>query len=376
MNAPAWLSDEPLKQLISAWNALITSIYKIVGFAMLTLILVGLACYFGVNAFYLFADSWVAPVILSPHHERVLHVSSQALAHQHQRRKLEGELMELESLVATADRGIVLNEDFQRSFNSALSEEITSRKTYLAQAERLDHDQRESERAVMDTNQAFLETAAPELEAQYEAGLLDRATYTQARRSLAAMTQSELSLRQSVLQLSSVVRDSRRAVDSMQGALDPDAVGTAGEARSYDVLVMKQEFQRSVIESAHLRRERDNGVRLIGLLQESIASYDQLLVELDNSPYKRALVERVNLAFVPYENLDEVSEGRALYGCSAGLIWCRPVGRVITTLDGEVAVNHPLRSELVRGLMIEIDLDDASWAEEKALYLGSAPLFF
>jgi hypothetical protein len=52
------------------------------------------------------------------------------------------------------------------------------------------------------------------------------------------------------------------------------------------------------------------------------------------------------------------------------------VGRVITTLDGEVAVKHPLRSELVRGLMIEIDLDEASWAEEKALYLGSAPLLF
>ena len=375
MNAPAWLGGEPVKQLINAWNALITSIYKAVGFAVLSLILVGLACYFGVNAFYLFADSWVAPVILSPHHERVLQVSSQALAHQHQRRKLEGERMALESHVAAADRAIALNEGFQRSFTEALSEELSSREAYLEQAEHLELEHRESERAVMDANQAFLETAAPELEAQYEAGLLDRSSYTQARRSLAAMTQTELSLRQSGLQLSSVVRDSRRAVDSMHGALDPTAAETPPEARSYDVLVMQQEFQRSVIETHRLRRERANALRLVGLLEESIASYDQLLIELEASPYKRALRERVDLAFAPYENLDEVSEGRALYGCSAGLIWCRRVGRVVATLDGEVAVKHPLRSELVRGLMIEIDLEDARWAEDKALYLGSAPLF-
>ena len=70
-----------------------------------------------------------------------------------------------------------------------------------------------------------------------------------------------------------------------------------------------------------------------------------------------------------------MSEGKALYGCSAGLIWCRRVGAVVGVVDGEVTVKHPISNELVRGLMIEIDLGEGRWAEEKALYLGKAPLF-
>ena len=221
-------------------------------------------------------------------------------------------------------------------------------------------------------NQAFLDTAEPELEAQYQAGLIDRPTYVQTRRSLVALEQTELSLRQSGLQLSSVVRDSRRAADSMQGPLGEP--GASAAARSYDVLLMRQEFHRSVIETSRLRRERDDALLRIALMDETIASYDRILADINSSPYLRASAEPVHLAFVPYENLDEVSEGERLLGCSLGLVWCREVGRVGQVLDGEVSVKHPLLNELVRGLMIEIDLEDAKWAEEKALYLGSAPL--
>jgi hypothetical protein len=375
VTAPAWIAKDRVLELVSVWNAFITSVYKMVGFAVLSLILMGLASYFAVHMFYMFADSWVAPVILSPHHEEVLQLNRHALQQEHQLRLLEGERLVLMSQMATAERAIELNESFVESFPDVLAEELGSREAFLGQAEGLEREYLESQREMVRTNQEFLTTAEPELEAQYEAGLIDRTTYVQSRRNLASLEEIELSVRQTGLQLSSLVRDSRRAADSMVGTLGANGhVGIAAGSRSYDVLLMEQEFRRATIETAKLRRERDDAARRVGMLDEMIAGYERLRTEIQASPYLRALSQQVHLAFVPYDNLDEVSEGKRLVGCSAGLIWCQEVGQVRQVLDGEVTVRHPLLNELLRGVMIEINLEDARWAEHKALYLGSAPL--
>ncbi len=377
MNAPMSLLAEYSTNAVTAWNALVTSVYKLVGFAMLTLILIGLVSYFGLHVFYLVSDTWVAPVILSAHHERVLQLNTHAVQQANQRDLLTAERLAVVDTLQGAEQSIELERAFQASFGEAVAEELAARQEFLAEAAPLERKHRESQESVARANDAFVGVTEAELERQYAAGLIDRSSYVQARRGLTSIAQSELALRDRAVQLSSAIRDSQREIAAMRGTLGAAGSAVPGDmnATSYPALLMQRAYQQSLLDVVQLERERGSARRRLALIDASIARHDRLLAEIDASPYRRALGERITLAFVPYEHLDRVAERKALYGCRAGLLWCRRVGEVVSILDGEVTVKHPLSNELVRGLMIEIDLEQGRWAEEKALYLGKAPLF-
>jgi len=64
-------------------------------------------------------------------------------------------------------------------------------------------------------------------------------------------------------------------------------------------------------------------------------------------------------ALEPYENLDGVTNGTALYGCRLAMVGCHQVGTVIEVLPGEVTFKHPHRDSDVRGQMVELRMTDA-----------------
>jgi hypothetical protein len=77
---------------------------------------------------------------------------------------------------------------------------------------------------------------------------------------------------------------------------------------------------------------------------------------------------------VPYENLGGVRPGAQLYGCALMLLWCRPVGEVTQVLEGEVSLRHPVRQQMLRGVMVELSLGERQWAQEQLLHVGRPPL--
>jgi hypothetical protein len=142
----------------------------------------------------------------------------------------------------------------------------------------------------------------------------------------------------------------------------------------------EQWLVRREVEKVKLERENMSGRRVpIGQRIESlklrIKDQDAVVGRLAQSPYLKAIENKVTLAFVPNPNLKNIKLGTPLYGCAWGLVWCRKVGTVKAVLDGEVQDIHPHDESVQRGLMLEVSVSD--WgASQTVLFAGSKPLWF
>ena len=155
-----------------------------------------------------------------------------------------------------------------------------------------------------------------------------------------------------------------------------DEVGTTVDApKTPDQWLVRREFEK-----ARLEKENASGRRLpLGQRVESLSlrikDQDAVVGRLAQSPYLKAIENKVTLAFVSNQNLKNVKLGSPLYGCAWGLVWCRKVGTVKAVLDGEVQDIHPHDESIQRGLMVEVDVTE--WgASETVLFAGSKPLWF
>lgn len=143
----------------------------------------------------------------------------------------------------------------------------------------------------------------------------------------------------------------------------------------YEALMARRAYSESIIEREKAAARKKVIESQVERLNRSAARYDKLIAELQGSAYVQAIDRRVTVAFVPYENLDNVEEGMSIYACRWGLIWCREVGKVGTALKGEVTDTHPQTGSSLRGLMVEIRLADEEAAEEQALFVGKRPFW-
>jgi hypothetical protein len=165
--------------------------------------------------------------------------------------------------------------------------------------------------------------------------------------------------------------------DQFQQEFENTARGTPGAKSSevYEALVARRAYGESVIERERSAARKLVIGRRIERLDSAIARYDKLILEIQGSAYITATERKVTVAFVPYENLDNVESGMPIYACRWGLILCRQVGEVRAQLKGEVTDNHPQSGNGMRGVMVELDLDDREAAGEKALFVGKKPFW-
>jgi len=154
--------------------------------------------------------------------------------------------------------------------------------------------------------------------------------------------------------------------------VDPAALRGAA---AYEALVARRAYSESVIERERSAARKQVIGRQIERLDTSIKRYDALIGQIQGSAYIQAMDSKVTVAFVPYENLDNIEDGMSIYACRWGLIWCREVGTVGPQLKGEVTDTHPQTGNSLRGVMIEMRLDDREAAEERALFVGKRPFW-
>ena len=200
---------------------------------------------------------------------------------------------------------------------------------------------------------------------------------------------------QKVVEAQNQLADARTRASRLSGELATQEESLAANDRSIDAderflkevgsaadapKTAEQWLVRREVEKAQLDKDNKVGERApLGLQIEQqkhlIKDQEAVVNRLAQSPYLKAIENKVTLAFVANQNLRNIKLGTPLYGCFWGLVWCHKVGTVKAVLDGEVQDIHPHDESIQRGLMVEVDVTEGG-ANETVLFAGSKPLWF
>jgi hypothetical protein len=150
---------------------------------------------------------------------------------------------------------------------------------------------------------------------------------------------------------------------------------TVDQPKTPDQWLVRREVEKARLEKENMIGKRVPLGQRIESLDLRISDQNAVVNRLAQSPYLKAIANKVTLAFVANQNLKNVKLGTPLYGCFWGLVWCHKVGTVKAVLEGEVQDIHPHDESIQRGLMLEIDVTE--WGgSETVLFAGSKPLWF
>ncbi len=337
-------------------NKVVVDTYKVIGFAILTIIVFALVSYLGTTLFYVVSKSWSVPTVISPTDDRVVQLQTRLTEQQAQRDKLAADMRD-------ADRVIASQEEFQAAFRNALAADLKDRQTELSRLRSLSRHYSATRSQIERSNKDFSGYSRDRMEQEFSAHLIDRDALLSGSYQLAQIAHANLSLAEKEAELGTRTSEVSREAQSLESALR-----RGDQQLSYEVLKMTEDYRRSVLETEKARDDR-------AVLAQTIARYDQMIALLQASPYVRAAAKKATLAFAPYENLDGITAGTPVYGCSFAMLACHRVGSVVSVVPGEVIGRHPQQNEELRGRMLEIQLTDARWGEARVLFTRGAPLW-
>lgn len=346
-------------QKLGKW---IVSAYRLLGFAILTIIVVVLVGYIAQQAYFFVSNSWMVPMAVSASDERVVSLQAQVAEQQNQRDRIADELNQ-------AERTIASQQQFQAEFAKAIKSDLEGRKVALGKIQALANAAASTRSEIRAQSAAYAAASSRRMAEEYQAGLIDRSSMLSGKFQVAQISSSNLSLAERQAEYET------RAAELAQNAKSLDALlSTAGgddAALSYEVLKIKQEYEASKLDLAKSVETRDT-------LRSSLARQDKLIASLTGGALLRAVTDKATVAFVPYANLSNAKKGAGLYACRVGMIVCRHVGEVLEVLPGEVQFKHPHKDKQLRGQMVEmkLDADEAGAAEDDVLYVGHKPLLF
>jgi hypothetical protein len=353
-------------------NKWIVTAYRTIGFALLTVIVLGLVSYIASNLFYAVSASWVTPAVISPTDEHVLQLNARLAEQSSQRDKLAAERALVVANLADVERIIATDIELQDSFRRAVSADAADRRVQLGKLRALAHDYLAAKQEIGSSNHAYAGMSRQRNDQLKKAGMLDEEGYLAGNYQLSQMANSNLQLAEKAVDLDARTSTLSREAESLAGTLD----GAGGAAFSYDALRLRQEYQRVVLELEKARDSRRALSETLAATDRSIARYDRIVSAIQAAPLLAAAEGKVTVVLVPYENLASVHKGGALYACALGFVACHEVGRIVDVMPGEMEVHHPLHgARQLRGQAVQVQLTDPRAAGEAVLFAGRKPLF-
>jgi hypothetical protein len=339
------------------WSKQIVTTYRMLGFSILTIIVIILVGYIAETTFFYLSDSWIVPLAISPTDEKVVSLQAQLTERLNVRDRTAADL-------ADAERGIAVQQAFQSEFQKAIQSDLAGRKAALDRMHELASVASSTRASIRRSNDAYAEASSRRMSQEYAAGLIDRQGMLSGKFQLAQISTSNLTLAERQAEYETRAADLDAQTRSLEALLANTKVDSP---MSYDVLRIKQEYEKS-------RLETQKAIQLRDALRASLTREDELVKSLQNTSYLRALSDHAQVAFVPYGNMHTIDKGTSLYACRLGMIFCHKVGEVLEVLPGEVLFKHPKRDKQLRGQMIELKLEDGVAATDDVLFVGGRPL--
>ena len=344
-------------QRASSW---LVSAYRLLGFSILTIIVVVLVGYIASTAFFYMSTSWAVPMQVTASDDKVIALQGQLAEHQDQRGRLADELSQ-------AERAIAAQQQFQLAFGKAIEGDLKGRRAALERMRALASVAAGTRAAIQSQNRAYAGAARKRMAQEYAAGLIDRDAMLSGKFQLAQISGSNLSLAEKQAEYETRAAELEATTHSLDAIL-ANAEGAGDTALSYEVLQIKQQYEASRLELAKAIEARDT-------LKDSLARQDKLLAALRQAAYLRAIDDHATVAFVPYGNLSHARKGAPVYACKLTMVICHHVGDVLEVIPGEVFGRHPHRDKALRGQLVELKLDpeDADAGETEVLFIGGKP---
>jgi hypothetical protein len=342
---------------------LIVNAYRLLGFGILTIIVIVLVGYIASTAFYYFSNSWIVPLAVSPTDEKVVSLQAQLAEQQNARDRIVDELQQ-------AERAILSQQTFQAEFARAIRSDLEGRKLALGRIRELATSASKTRAAIKSQNAAYANASRQRMAQEYAAGLIDRTAMLSGKYQLAQISSSNLSLAERQAEFETRAAELEAQTRSLDAILT-NAQGSGGPALSYEVLRIKQEYEASRLDLAKSTETRDT-------LKAALARQTKIVASLQQSAYLRAVRDKAQVAFVPYGNLSGIEKGTSLYGCKLGMLFCYHVGEILEVLPGEVQFKHPQRDRMLRGqvVVLKLDADDQGAAADDVLFVGGRPVLF
>ncbi len=359
--------------LTNAVNKAMVSLYKIVGFSLLGIILFGLLAYVGLNALFFLHTRWVAPAIIAQTDPRVLELRTRLAQELWNRQRIEVERAQVGAQLSHARRLIAMEEQYQATFKDALSAQTSFHRGSLARARSLKAQVEAAAQSLEQATKRFETTQSASLAAAFDAKLIDQEQKATGDFRLAELKASQVTLQGQRLGVLGQVDELSQRVRAL-GTIVNDP--SSGAPSTLEGLELKRSYMNSVVEA---QKAQDSLVALQesdAALVEAIRAYDNVIAIIKESPLMLAASAELLVAFVPYENMSNVTAGDPVYGCAASVVWCRRVGRVGEAIEGEIVAKHPVYGTDLRGRFVRIQFDDPSWAKRPVLHVGRAPLWF
>lgn len=345
----------PKSTVSAGFGKLIVAAYRMLGFAILTTIVIALVGYLATAGFYMVSTSWVVPTIVSPTDDKVVAAKAELATQENERERIARELKDAERAMAT-------EESFQAKFAAAIASDRDGRLSALQRTRALAGAAKQTRAEIRATSEAFAKDASARMAEQYGAGMIDRHDMLDGKHQLAQISSTNLSLAERQAAFETESSELARQANALDALLsDRDA------PLSYDALKIKRDLDDSRLSLAKAAAVRDT-------LRASLTRQDELLAGLRSSAYLRAVGGGATVALVPYANLETATPGAKLYACKVAMVWCHAVGTVVQVLPGEVQLRHPHKDSLMRGQMLELSLTDAAAARDNVLFAGGKPL--
>lgn len=355
-------------------RALVTA-YKIVGFLLLTVILIGIVCFVGLHSFYVVHRAWVVPRVVSAGDPEVVELRSRLAeevsrhqALQVEQRGVEAKLQRLR-LIAEAELS------FQAALPAAMESDVVARRETVAVLKVAREAQRRAGSNVRHLSHAMHQSSLEQLKRDYQAKLISQEQLLERTYELSRLAHAGSSSMGQDAELSERIGRLSREASAFETAGARPGEGHA-DRLGYEGLLMRRELMRSRAEGLGAAAEVQALEQAQAEFGGATAEQAQLVDVLRNHPLLQASDRRMHVAFLAYRGQAAAREGSKLYACRIILVGCHSVGTLKRHLPGEHTEKHPVYGKELRGRWVEIELDHPTWATAGVLHAKRPPLLF